>query len=314
MSTEAATTAPSAPVAPSTPAPAVVAEPAKPKSAEASIQDAVDALFAKSEPKTETPAPAAETPAEPAEAAPEAQAETPAEEPKLPEVPATSASDYALKLERIKKREKASAQLSTSANADAMKRAMAIEAAGGDPIKAFEAAGFDLATIVQAYEKKREEDPTNADPLAAEVKQLRAMLTEFAERESARSAEAATGEFFGAAKEIIASSEGKYEYVAAFGEEGLDLVKELVLQSARQRKSLPLHEALQLAEDHFEAQATKLRSTKKLASHFAKTEPAKKPSIPAQAPVTTTAPAAPTKPRTIEQIIMDELDARMGPD
>lgn len=292
-----------------------------PKSTEATIQDAVDAMFAekaKSEPKpAETPAP--EVKAEPETPAAEAPAETPAEEPKLPEAPKVSASDYALKLARIKKRETASANLAPKVSAEAIKRAAAIEAAGHDAVAAFEASGLDLATIVNAYEKKREEEPTNADPLAKEVKQLRDMLAGFQEREKEREAKeseretvAATQEFHDATRAIIKDSGDSYEYTAARGQEGLDVVKHLVLQSAKEGITLSLFDALKEAEAYFEEDAEPLLQTKKLAAKFSATPQTKKPGIPQQSPLTTPAPAAPTKPLSVSDVINQAVDALLG--
>lgn len=290
---------------------------AAPKTTEATIHDAIDAMFASKEPaapKTEqakTEAPAAEAaPATERMAEPEAPTE-PAEEPKLPEAPKVSATDYALKLAKIKKREQASANLAPAVSADAIKRAAAIEAAGGDPVKAFEAAGFDLATIVQAYDKKMADEPNNADPLAKEVKKLQETIADMRAQADARDNEAATSEFFRDAQAFMSAKGDAFEYVAAYGQEGLDVVKELVLKSSKKGKVLPLPEALRLAEEYYEGLAQPLLQTKKLQSKFA-TTPTKKPSIPQQAPVTTPAPTAPTKPKSVSDVISNELDALMG--
>jgi hypothetical protein len=285
---------------------------------ETTIQDAVDALFASKEPAKpapEAPAPVlAETTAEAAIVEqPEAeQVVEPAPEAK-PE-PKTSASDYALQLARARKKIAAlaarqpAAPVATSPSDAAIKRAAAIEAAKGDTVKEFEAAGFELKAIVEAYDRRMAEEGADyPDPLAKEVKALATKLALFEKREKEASDVAAETHFLSVASNLVKASGDKFEYVAAKGTKGLELVKELVLAADEKGEFLPVADALRLAEAHYEEEANELATTKKLASKF--TPQTRKPSIPQQAPVTGAAPAKQTAPRPVTDVINEAIDA-----
>lgn len=321
MSTAATTVTP----APATPAPAPAGN---------TIHDAVEALFAEKAAKpAETPAPSVEQPTvevktegetieQPVEGnAPPAddKAAEPAPEPKL------SAAEYAVQLARTRKKlavaeaaaSAAQKQSTPAPSAEAIKRAAAIEAAGGDPLKAFEAAGFDLATVVQAYNNKSATDPEYTDPLAKEVKELRTELQRLQQRETVQRDAESEAEFMRAAETRVKASE-EFEYVAAKGQKGLELVKELVLQAANgipekgiPPRVMPLAEALKEAEAFYSEELEPLAQTKKLAKKF-QTSQTRKPGIAQQSPTAGTAPATQTKPKSVRDVINQELDALMG--
>lgn len=289
-----------------------------PPTQETTIQDAVDALFASKEtakpsPPPETPAITAEATTETTEAAEAATAEPTAEVVTAPESK-TSASDYALQLARARKKisalesRKPAAPAPTTPSDAALKRAAAIEAAKGDTVKEFEAAGFELKAIVEAYDKRMaEEGGDYPDPLAKEVKALATKLALFEKREKDASEVAAETHFLSVASDFVKASGDKFEYVAAKGTKGLELVKELVLAADEKGEFLPVAEALKLAEEHYEEEANELAKTKKLASKF--TTPTRKPSIPQQAPVTGAAPVKQTVPKPVTDVINEAIDA-----
>jgi hypothetical protein len=302
------------------------------------IHDAIDALFAEKA-GTTTPAapvqaaavstpPAAETsenqPETTAETQPEITTET-AEKP--PEAPKVSASDYALQLSKAKKKIAAAEAKAKTApgaqpvqpSAEAIKRAAAIEAAGGDPVKAFEAAGFDLKAVIQAYEKRVLEDPEVVDPLAQEVKTLSDRLAQYERAAKAAEDAATVASFFDAAKKMIATKGSEFEYVAKFGDEGLDLVKTLVVSAAEgdEEKGIPpqeitLAQALKLAEAHYEAMADKMAQAEKLRKKIQPASQTKKPGLPQGAPAAGVAPATTTAPRSVQDVINQEIDALLG--
>lgn len=304
------------------------------------IHDAIDKLFASKEAQAAQPpatppssdaAPtpvAAEQPKTEGDAAPAAEAKTEpqaAEQP--PPAPETkvSASDHAIQVARAKKKlAAAEARLAAgkkpeaSPSADAIKRAAAIEAAGGDPLKAFEAAGLDLAEVVKAYEKRVNEEPEFADPLAREVKLLSEKIALFEKREEEAKDVAATSEFFSAAKQMITAKPGDFDFVAAEGEEGLELVKQLVLSAAEGDEKNPpyvlsIGEALKLAEAHYEALAARLAKAEKMKKLVTPPpQTPKKPSIAQQAPAAGAAPVTQTQPRSVEDVINTAIDALMG--
>ena len=102
----------------------------------------------------------------------------------------------------------------------------------------------------------------------------------------------------------------EFEYVAAYGDEGLQLVMALVLEASAQGEQLLIGDALKEAEAHYSAQAEKAASTKKMAAKF-KQQP-RKPGIGQQAPAAGTAPTTPTKPKTVQDVINSEIDALLG--
>lgn len=287
------------------PAPAPIVTP------QATIHDAIDALFAEKE-KTAPAAAASET----TETAPEvATTETTTEA--LPDAPAEpaklSASDYAIQLAKEKKKlakRLAAVPAQAPPNADIIKRAAAIEAAGGDPIKRMKAAGIDLAEAVRAHENDLAQNPEFHDPLAKEVKALAEKLAHYEARERVAQDEAATSSFFTAAEKMISGGGDKFEYVAAHGPEGLEVVKQLVLEASKSGEVLPLAEALKMAENHYGAEADKLAKTKKLAAKFA--TPTRKPGLPQQAASAAPAPAKQTKPLSVSDVINNEIDALLG--
>lgn len=276
---------------------------------EATIHDAIESLFAT---KAEAPAPVVE--AAPSE---EATAETsePAPEAAPVETPPAkvSAADYAIQLARAKKiAAKAAAATPAQAmpSAEIIKRAAAIEAAGGNPIKIMEAAGIDLAAAVRAYENEAAANPKYTDPLEAKVAELAAKLAQYEGRDRASEDAKAVTSFFDAADKTMKASGDKFEYVAAYGGEGLELVKELVLEAAKGGEVLPLAKALEMAESHYSAEADKLAKTKKLAAKF---QPqTRKPGIAQQAPAAGAAPANQTKSLTVSDVINESIDALLG--
>jgi hypothetical protein len=290
------------------------------------IHDAIDALFAEKA-AAPAPAPVSAAPAEepkPAEAAPEqteapAEGEQPAEEtpaePPKPEPPKVSASDYAVQLAKAKKK---LAQVKPAAapaqpSAEAIKRAAAIEAAGGDPLKAFEAAGLDLQAVVKAYEKRVLEEPDYPDPLAKEIKVLSDRLAQYEEREQQAKDAAALQSFLSSAEQMIKAGGDAYEYTAAYGEEGMELVKALVLEEAENGKVLPLGKALEMAEAYYSEKAGKIANTKKLKKLVQPQTPApKKPGLPQGAPAAGAAPATTTAPRSVQDVINQSIDALLG--
>jgi hypothetical protein len=310
---------------------------APPPSVEASIHDAVDALFASKEPAAETPAEETVTEETTVETSEEttteeapAEAEAPKEEAK-PEPPKKSASDYAIEIARAKKKLAAvqaqlpKAEAPKQPSQKALERALALEAAGDDPIKRFEAAQLDLAEVVKAFDQRMAADPDSNDPLAKKIEELALMnktlaekLSQFEEAQVAASDAQAIGDFLAAAEKTAKSSE-QYELVTAYGQEGLDLVLNLVLEARKgdpekkiAPRIMPLAEALQTAEAYYESLVAPATKTKKLASKF-KTEPApKKPSIGGAAPTAGKAPVEKTPARSVQDVINSEIDRLLG--
>lgn len=276
------------------------------------IHDAIDALFAEKEKAAPVAAVTENTETSPEVATTEATTETPAAA--TPAEPAkVSASDYAIQLAREKKKlakKMAAVPAQAAPNADIIKRAAAIEAAGGDPIKRMKAAGIDLAEAVRAHENDLAQNPEFHDPLAKEVKALAEKLAHYEARERVAQDEAATSSFFTAAEKMISGGGDKFEYVAAHGPEGLEVVKQLVLEASKNGEVLPLVEALKMAENHYGAEADKLAKTKKLAAKFQ--TPTRKPGLPQQAASAAPAPAKQTKPLSVSDVINNEIDALLG--
>ncbi len=320
------------------------------------IHDAIDALFAEKEkppgsaavaqppaptsngasadPAGSTPAPATTEPAAPEGEQPETttepeqevEGEQPAET-QQPEPPKVTASEHALAIARARKKlAQAEARLAatkpapTAPSADAIRMAAAIEAAGGDPLKALEAAKLDVLDIVRAYEKRVKDEPDFADPLAKEVKTLADRLALFEKREKEATEAASVQKFFDAAEQTIkAAKGGDFEYVVAHGREGLELVKELVLSAAEGDDEtppyiLPVADALAMAEAHYESEAETLAKTDKLKKKIAPAPPTpkKKPGLPQGSPAAGAAPTQTTQPRTVQDVIDQELDALLG--
>jgi hypothetical protein len=327
------------------------------------IHDAIDALFAQKAaelpptPPPETPPadpppgdvskeaeksntsgehvdPANMSPETPADgAAPEGE-QPPEDKPeeKPPEQPKTSAADYALQLSRAKKKLAAAEAKASAAqpppktpSEEALQRAAALEAAGADPLKRFEAAGLDLAEVVKAFDAKLAEDPDSGDPLAKKVKELESLHGKLVEKLSLyekreQEAEDAKAESsFLASAETMAKGSDDFETVAAFGSEGLELVKQLVLEAHAGNpekgiapRVMPVAEALKEAEAYYRAIGTKLAKTKWLAK-LLQTTTTKKPGIGSGGPP---APPAPkpdtTKPTTVQDVINQEIDALLG--
>lgn len=308
---------------------------------EATIHDAIDALFA--EKAKETPpatrplgaagdaadararvtsdAPSTSSEIAPAEttteASPPAEGEA-ATEPEAPTEPAAdpaaapdakkvSASDYALKLAQMRKKAAKAvpvAPTTPTPSAEAIKRAAAIEAAGGDAKKAFEAAGLNLADVVKAYEQEVLEGD-NPDPLAVEVKRLNARIVQLeGDKIKAESTEAERN-FMNVAQKFVTDNAVKFPRVKAMGQEALDIAKHMVLQEGEQGRVLPLVKALEDVEAHFRGIDEKLATTRP--------QPPKpttrKPSIPQQASTAAAAPAPPTTARTVSDVINSEIDA-----
>jgi hypothetical protein len=294
------------------------------------IHDAIDALFAEKAAAAPAPvsAPAAEEP-KPIEAAAPEQTEAAAEgEPTTEEAPEqpkpeptkVSASDYAVQLARAKKK---LAQAKPAApvaqpSAEAIKRAAAIEAAGGDPLKAFEAAGLDLQAVVKAYEKRVIEEPDYPDPLAKELKTLSDRLAQYEEREKAAEEARSVSQFFDHAKQMIAAKETDFAYVQAYGDDGLALVKTLVLSAAEgdeengiPPQTLPLREALKMAEAHYRANDEKAAKAREALKPKQPSQ-TKKPGLPQGAPAAGVAPAQTTAPRSVQDVINQSIDALLG--
>jgi len=314
MSTE---TAPAPTPAPSTPVEST--------SAGQTIHDALDAIFAppaKAAPKaefapvaavgdTETAAPTA-TVAE-GDGAPAVVGEaTQAEPAKEPEAPAQiSRADYAIQLARAKRKiAKLQAQTPSSKptpSESAIALAAQLEAAGDDHYARFKALGLDLGKVTDGAQKELS-DPESPDPLAREIKTLRDRIAAFeAEKEAAKEADAVRN-FFSVVESQIKAGGDEYEFVAAHGQDGLDLVKELVLEAARIKKPITVAEALKDAEQWYAHEAETLAKTKKLAKKLAPPPTKKRPGIGSGSPAAAPAPTT-TKPVSVTDAIENELEA-----
>ncbi len=301
----------------------------QPKTTEATIHDAVDALFAEKSKAAEPPKPKeapaaaaepaeakAETKTEPVEASP-AEGETAEEETATEEAPAetkpepekVSATDYALELARARKRlakTTTPAPTAQTPSAEAIELAAKMQAAGADPVKRFEAAGLNLADVVKAYEKEVLEG--NApDPLADEVKRLNQRIEQLETDRMTAETVQTKREFFSAAERFVAANESKFARVKAMGQKALDIVEHMVIQQGQQNIVLPLVKALEMVEDHYREIDEQLATTRPQPK-----PQTKKPSIPQQAPLASAAPTAPTKPLTVSDVIDNELDALLA--
>lgn len=288
------------------------------------IHDAIDALFAEkaAEPEPAAPAEAAPAPASTEEAVTEQpKAEEPAAAaPAEPKVTASDAAIIAAKARRALAAAKAATPKPSAPTVSeaALKRAMALEAAGDDPLARFKAAELDLAAVVQAYDNDQATNPEHLDPFAKKVMALEEKLTRYENEAEAAKDAAAEANFFTATERLIKDGGDKFECVAAYGLEGLNFVKRLVLRAAKgdpenglAPEVLPLGEALKLAEAHYDKQAETLAKTKKLASRFKPTQTGS-PGIGSQSTAAATAPANQTPPASVQDVINNSIDALLG--
>ena len=286
-----------------------------PTEAGATIHDAIDALFAAKESASvsATLATTTDTATTPAvvDAAPvDGDAPSLVETTPIVDVPKVSASDYAVKLARLKRQQAAAPQPTTQRmpSPELIARAQAIEAAGGDPLKAFEAAGFDLTQVVTAYENALASNPAEYDPLAKEVRRLAEELSQYKRQAQTATEVAAEQNFLGIVAQHVSKNGDEFEYVARHGQQGLDLVKELVIESGKTGRVLPFVEALRLAESHYDEQAKIFGSTKKLQKTI---QPqTQRPGIAQSAAAAGAAPTqAETRPKSVNDVINDSLAA-----
>lgn len=294
---------------------------------EASIQSAIDDMFATREAKPVPPnvtppaevTTSAETVAKVTDAA-TADATDPAAAAETPKPAKASASDYAIELAKLKRKQaaapKAEAPKPKGPSDAAMARALAFEQAGDDPIKQLEATGIPFEKLIDRYEKQITEDASLADPYARALKDLQDELSAMKEDRAkerastqAREEKEAETNFIKAARQLAASMPDEFEYVDAEGDDGYDYVKSLVLDAHREGKFLSLPDALRKAERELEAVADRLASTKKLAKKFS--QPTHRPAIAQQAPAAGMAPIS-TKSKTASDVINESIDALLG--
>lgn len=316
-------TATPTPTAPPTAQSAATSAEAPKRTTQSTIQDAVDALFAEREAKEKASTATAPTdqalaPTAPTEPTTDEQpVEEPAKEEAPKEEPKPTASDLALEIARAKRvmakaAQKKPADDTPQLTPEMLKRAAAIQAAGGDPLKEFEALGGDLAKLVQAYDNRAADDPSFADPLAAEVKRLSEKITQYEEREAQAKDEAAVTHFMREAESFARRGEETNFVAALVPHGGLENVKQRVIEAAGRNEQLTLVDSVKAAEKDletvFEALAKTPKGKKLMAKYFPQTP--KTPGVPSQqAPKGAIAPEPNQKPLTSADVIANAIDA-----
>lgn len=297
---------------------------ATPPPVQNTIHDAVEALFAEKEASESTPTAVpvgsgehvatVEKP-DASDEEPKQEADGEKKEPEPAKEEAATASDVAIELAKAKKALARAKQKQPEAKPDGispemMKRIAAMQAAGGDTLKEFEAAGFDLAKVVQLYENRAADDPNFNDPLAAQVKLLSEKLTRYEEREQAANDEAAVTSFMRDA-ETFAQSNEETNFVAALTPlGGLENVKQRVLDAAQRNEVLTLADSVKQAEkdlvEVFEALAKTPKGKKMIAKLYPQMP--KTPGIPPNSSKATPAPETQT-PNNVADVISNAIDA-----
>jgi len=200
----------------------------------------------------------------------------------------TSASRFAA----LSRKEKEARQREQDANrrlaeAEARERILAEREAGlgrikQDPIKFLKENGLsfqDIASAAMGNYNAPEEDPLDVkikpvkekfDKFEADTEALKSEVKRLLDLQARQEQERQYNQVMGDIKAAVTANPDSFELIGAYGQEGLDLVKDIMVEYwNRNERLLSAVEAAEIAEKHYEAEAERLAQTKKLKSRFA---------------------------------------------